>query len=473
MTAKRTTSVGERYLGRRAFLKRLGAASAALTLQRGAAAQPVRPNFLFILTDDQARHAVGYTTPAVHTPHIDALARDGIIFDHAYVATPICAASRASMLTGLCPQQHEAISLNGYGFWRNVVRTKRFKTLAHRLGDAGYTTAFYGKSHLGDPKEYGFQIGEELNVGNDDPTFASASRFLSEHQSDSAPFLLWVAPHQPHVPLLPEQEWLDLYKDTDLRAARNFRESPPPGSIYNQGLPGERYYRDSAFTKNYHNLSSGPPRTEETILEFTRAYYATISRLDSQVGALVDQLKATGHYENTVIVYLSDNGYFLGNHGLGNKITMHEESVGVPMFIHWNRLAEPHTRSAELVSTLDLYPTLLDLAGAPAPGYLPGVSLARLLKYGAGMPIRPYVTSECVGVGGVLGTGHRMVRTQRWKYVLTDTDEEALFDERNDLFEFDNVASHKGNRAELLSMRHRLNAWMTRVGDTRKRPPVS
>lgn len=474
--ARQDESADGNVVGRRGFLKSVGLGGAALALGRDASAsgcsRTVRPNFVFILTDDQARHAIGYTTPVVQTPHLDALARDGIIFDNAYVATPICAASRASMLTGLCPQQHESVALDGSGFARNVVRQKRYKTIAHRLTEAGYTTAFCGKSHLGDPKAYGFQLGEEFGDRTDNATFTFASRFLSEHSADAAPFLLWVAPHQPHVPLLPEQEWLDLYKDADLRVAPNFRESPPPGSLYNQGLPGETYYRDSTYTKNYHDLPAGPPRNAETIIDFTRAYYATISRLDSQVGALIEQLKASGHYENTVIIYLSDNGYFLGNHGLGNKITMHEESVGVPLFFHWKGLANAHSRSAQLVTSLDLYPTILELAGLPLPGYLPGVSLASLLKYGTRRAVHPYVASECVGVGGTTGMGHRMVRTRRWKYILTDVDEEALFDELNDPFELENVVGKLENRPELGRMRHRMIEWMLKVGDRRARPPI-
>jgi arylsulfatase A-like enzyme len=152
---------------------------------------------------------------------------------------------------------------------------------------------------------------------------------------------------------------------------------------------------------------------------------------------------------------------------------MHEESVGVPLFIHWNGLAKPHSRSSELVSTLDLHPTILELAGLPKPGSLPGVSLAPMLKYGLRRSLRPYVTSECVGVGGVKGTGHRMVRTHRWKYILTGTNDEALFDEVKDPYELENVVSNKDNRAELRRMRFRLNEWMVRVGDTHPRPPMT
>lgn len=246
--------------------------------------------------------------------------------------------------------------------------------------------------------------------------------------------------------------------------------TPPPGSIFNQGLPGEHYYRDSEAKNNYKELTAGPPRTKEEIREFTRAYYAVISRMDSQIGALVEQLKGTGVYENTVFVYLSDNGYNLGNHGLGNKITMTEESVRVPMLIHWPGLRKTGIRNRHVVSSLDLFPTLLDLAGALVPGSLSGVSLVPTLRKPA-KAVHSYVASECVGVGGKKGMGHRMVCTERWKYVLTDTNDEALFDEQTDPYEMTNVACVEANRATLTKMRGYMSDWMKRVSDTHQPAP--
>jgi arylsulfatase A-like enzyme len=428
-----------------------------------------RPNILVVLADDLAFRGVGFNNPLVKTPHLDRLAHEGLILDRAYVASPICVASRASLMTGLFPQQHASVGLDATGFRGCVVEQKRFKTFAHYLGSAGYTTAFCGKSHLGPPKEYGFELGQEHGDGSDDASFAFASSFLSERPKDSPPFLLWLAARQPHVPLLPSQEWLDVYKDAALQVDPNFSESPPEGSIYNQGLPGQRYYRDSEYTKQYKDLPSGPPRSKEVMLEFIRAYYATISRLDSQIGGLVEQLKKCGHYDNTVIVFLADNGYHLGNHGLGNKITMHEESVRIPMFVHAPNRIKPSVRSRALVSSTDLFPTLLDLAGVAPPDYLPGKSLVPIF----GKPVasvRDYVFSECVGVGGKPGMGHRMARTDRWKYVLTDSNDEALFDEAADPYELTNVVADDANKEILMTLRSKLKEWMVLVGDTHVPP---
>ena len=431
---------------------------------------PKQPNIVVVLSDDHAFRAVGYDNPAVKTPHLDRLAREGMVFDRAYIATPICASSRASLLTGLFPQQHGTIALDASGFRENVVARKRIPTVAQLLARAGYDTAFCGKSHLGPPRDYGFAEGEETHDLADDAPFAFAEQFIASRKDNPKPFFLWVAARQPHLPLKPAQEWLDLYRDAEIPVDPNFLESPPPGSIYNQGLPGERYYRDSEATNNDKELSAGPPRTREQIREFTRGYYAVISRLDHQIGALTGQLKDAGLYDNTVFIYLSDNGYHLGSHGLGNKITMHEESVRVPMLLRGPGLGTPGARCTSLVSSVDLFPTLLELAGAPVPDGLAGRSLTPLLEDPA-KPLHPYVASECVGVGGKPGTGHRMVRTERWKYVLTDANDEALFDEAADPYEMENVAGDAANRAALEELRGYMREWMTRVGDTRQPPP--
>lgn len=461
---------------RRQFLTRILCSTAALnltdTLFHRASANSIKPNFLVILTDDQTYRAIGYTNPAVQTPNLNQLAGEGVIFENTNVASPICVASRASLLTGVFPQQHGSIGLNASGFHQSVIEDHRFQTLAQVLAADGYHTGFAGKSHLGPPCEYGFTEGGELRDGDDCSSFEWAESFLRRQASGDKPFLMWLATHQPHIPLLPGEEWLAFYKDTAFEADPNFLESPPEGSLYNQGLPGEHFFRDSVHEGSLAGLRAGPPRSREIMLEFTKAYYATISHLDSQIGELIKVLKETGLYGKTVLLFLSDNGYHLGNHGLGNKITMHEESVRVPMFVHWPGLPVKGVRSQALTSSLDLFPTLLDLAGIQRMDWLEGQSLVPLFS-NPELPVRDYVASECVGVGGSLGMGHRMIRSRQWKYVLTDVNEEALFDEIRDPFEMANLATLPTHRETLESMREAMRTWMKRIGDSHLPPPTT
>jgi arylsulfatase A-like enzyme len=427
------------------------------------------PNFLVILTDDQTYKAIGYNNELVKTPNLDKLASQGIIFDRTYAASPVCVASRASLLTGLFPQTNGTVALNTGAFIKNIVEEKKFKTLPQLLNSAGYTCYFSGKSHLGDPKNYGFQFGEETPDYDDKRAFQDVNAFINGSSFGQKPFLIWLAVRQPHVPLKPVEKWLELYSETNFPIEKNFLETPPLESFYNQGLPGENFYRDCDYTDNYKHLPAGPPRSMEVIKEFTKAYYATISHLDFQIGELLDKLKTKNLLENTVIIFLSDNGYFLGNHGLGNKLTMHEESVHIPMFIYWNKLANKNIHTEALVSTIDVLPTILSLSGINIPDYFQGHSLQPLFSDPL-LQINEFVVSESVGVGGELGSGHRMVVTDKLKYILTDTGDEALFNLENDIYELSNLLDDKQYHEEVLKLKAFLTDWKNKTGDKKDIP---
>lgn len=424
-----------------------------------------RPNLVVIFTDDQVYNAIGYDNPEVHTPHLDALAKHGLIFERAYVASPICAASRASMMTGLFPQQHGVIALNQKSFqgsyWKG--KTKATRTLAHRLSAAGYHTAAYGKSHLGNPTNFGFDEGAQTGPYDDVKTFARMQQFLTERAVGDKPFFLWLAPHQPHVPLLPAQKWLDLYEPRKLTLPSNFRNTPLEQSLNNQGVPGQNYYRDSNYRRNIEKLSAGPPRDRETTQRFQCAYYAVVSHLDHQIGGFVKQMKDAGLWDNTILIFLSDNGYHLGSHGLGNKITMHEESVRVPMFAMGPGIARGR-RTKSLVSSLDVFPTLLELAGAKVPREAMGKSLARVFKNPA-TTVRHTVFSECVGVNGKPGEGHRIAYDGRHKMILTGTNERYLFDHLDDAAELKNLIGSSEHARLARRLERDLADWMRSIGD--------
>ena len=429
------------------------------------------PNFVVILSDDHAYRALGYRNPDVKTPNMDRLATEGFRFDRAFTAAPICAASRASIYSGMFPQQHGSVGLSRPGFLKNVVEEKRFVTLPAVLEKAGYHTALYGKSHLGEPTTFGFTEGRELNDPNDEETFAEAEKFLARESKSDRPFLLWLTPRNPHLPLTAPQRFKDIYKNADITLDPNWRESPPVESFFNQAPVGEpisfRDNKNMVYPNAPAGCTGGPPRNETQMKEVIKAYYGDISCLDEQIGHLIEQLKANGLYENTVIIYFADNGYFLGNHGLGNKITMHEESVRVPMFVHSPLLPVKHAKSDALVSSLDVYPTILDLAGVPAPSNLMGKSLRPILKNPAAV-VRDHVITECVGIPeNRLGVGHRMVRTDRYKYMLSDADEEAFFDLKNDPYELNNLIDSPELKGEIEKHRKMLRDWMTSVGEKR------
>jgi len=357
-----------------------------------------------------------------------------------------------------------------------VVKEHQFATLPEVLGKAGYHSALYGKSHLGlgDPTTFGFTEGREIEDVNDDETFAEADKFLQREAKSGRPFLLWLTPHNPHLPLTAPQRFKDIYKDADIQLDPNWRESPLMQSFFNQAGAGQIEFRDGknlVYPRAPAGATGGPPRNESQMKEVIKAYYGDISCLDEQIGHLIEQVKAAGLYENTYILYLADNGYHLGNHGLGNKITMHEESVRVPMFIHSPLLPVKNAKSDGLVSSLDVYPTLLDLAGAKPQTPLMGQSLRSLLDKPTAT-VRDHVISECVGPPDRrLGTGHRMVRTDHLKYILSSSDEEAFFDLSSDPYELRNLIADASQKDEIERHRKLLHEWSASVGE--KRLPIS
>jgi uncharacterized sulfatase len=431
----------------------------------GLSAEPARPNFVVVFSDDHTFRAVGYHNPQVRTPHFDDLVSRGFRFDRCFVASPICVASRASLYSGVYPQQHGSVGLDRQGFAQRVIEERRYPAMAEVLGRAGYHTALYGKSHLGSPERFGFAEGREIADRNDMETFREARKFLERPENHTRPFLLVLTPHNPHLPLSAPQVFLDQYSKVDITLDPNFREQPESSSLFNQGLPGELFFRDS----NKSALSGGPPRSAEQMRDFIRAYYAEVSLLDRQIGDLMHDVRRAGIWERTIFVYLSDNGYHLGNHGLGNKITMHEESVRVPCFFYSPLLKHPGARSEALVGSLDIYPTLLDFAGVEPPAHLMGRSLRTILD-DPQATIREAIVSECVGVGGKLGQGHRMVRTDRYKYMLSGDNEEGFYDMQADPYELTNLVADPRQAAEVQSHRQRLIAWMDQVGDMHARP---
>jgi N-acetylglucosamine-6-sulfatase len=399
---------------------------------------------------------------------------DGLRLNRAFVASPICVASRASIYTGMYPQQHGSVALYSAGFKKSVVEDKRIVTLPMVLEQVGYHTALYGKSHLGEPTTFGFAEGREIRAANDEETFEEAGKFLQRESKSGRPFLLWLTPHNPHVPYTAPQRFKDIYKDSVISLDPNWMESPPMQSFFNQAAPGDIGFRDgklSIYRGAPSGQTCGPPRSEAAMKEVIKAYYADVSMLDEQFGALVQQMKAAGLYENTIIIFLSDNGYHLGNHGLGNKVTMHEESVRVPMFIHSPLLPVKNAQSEALVSSLDVFPTIIDYAGATAPPQVMGKSLRPIIK-APETTVRDYVISECVGPPeNRVGTGHRMVRTDHFKYMLSSDDEEAFFDLRADPYEMKNLIAETLLNTEIDRHRAMLREWTVSVDE--KRLPLS
>ena len=430
-----------------------------------------RLNVLFIASDDMNNDLGTYGHPLVKTPNFDRLARIGIRFDNAYCNYPVCNPSRASLMTGLYPDQTRV--RNNAVFFRNTIPS--VKTLPQMFRDNGYFVARVGKIYhygvptqigedgLDDPASWELTVNprgrdkwEEDQIHSIDPVTGNLGGTLSwmaqdgtgEEQTDGIgvtaaielleesrdrPFFLAMGFYRPHTPYVAPKKYFFQYP---LRMIRlpvepldDLVDIPPAAWV------------DRPFQLNL-------PRRRQR--EAIQAYYASISFVDAQLGRLLDALERLELARNTVIVFWSDHGYHMGEHKLWQKTTLFENSARVPFLIAspgHRETAGHSTRSlAELV---DVYPTLADLCGLEPPGHLAGRSLVPVLKNPLqsvrDSALTTFDTHDRVNRRRPLrprAVGYT-VRTDRWRYTEWGPDGEQgveLYDHWNDPREFVNLA---------------------------------
>ncbi len=429
-----------------------------------AAAGASRPNLIFLLTDDQRRDTLGaYGNPIVYTPELDRLAAGGVTFENAFVTTAICMTSRASILTGQYAARH--------GVWRfdtNLNPEQLAQTYPGALKAAGYRTGFVGKWGVGQPpKDFfdyntGFpgQGNYRVKVDGQDRHLESvlgdqALEFLATAPKDQ-PFCLSVSFKAPHV------------QDSENTAhSQPFPYDPKLESLYGDvsiPVPAQnapRFYEELPdFLKNSEARARwairfwGPARYQASV----KSYYRLISGVDVVVGRIREQLKQTGADQNTVIVFTSDHGFYLGEYGLAGKWFPHEVSIRVPMIVFDPRLpAELRgTRRNEMVLNIDVAGTLLDFAGVTAPAGMQGSSLVPLVRGESPAWRQEFFYEHLFDHPGLARS--EAVRTERWKYMrFVDTQPvyEALFELDRDPGETLNLAEGTDHREQLIEMRTR------------------
>ena len=435
-----------------------------------------RPNLLFIMADQLAPQMLAaYRRSPAHTPHLDWLAQEGVVFDNAYCNFPLCAPARFSMLGGRLPSRIGAFD-NGVEFPASV------PTLHHYLRLAGYRTCLAGKMHfIGPDQLHGYEervttdvypadflwtpdwrLEEEswldwyhsmravldagshrrsVNIAYDDEAEFEALRWLHEHaqSGDDRPFALTVSFISPHDPYLAPPHWWRLYRDVEM-------EPPRVADI----PLGERdpHSRRHWFLTGRHREEVG----EENVLRMRRAYCAVTSHVDAKVGRLLETLREIGAANDTLVVFTSDHGDSLGERGLFFKMSFFEWSVRVPLIIYAPFAFAPRRIQAN-VSHLDLLPTLIEVAGDGAPGEfaapIDGRSLVPLAT-GGGRDWPDLVCAEYTAEG--VRAPLLMVRKGSHKLIACPSDPAMLFNLNDDPNELENLAERPacaGIRAEL------------------------
>ena len=452
-----------------------------------------RPNFIFIMSDDHAAQALScYGSNINQTPHLDRLAEEGMLFENAFCTNAICAPSRASILTG------KMSHLNG-------VRdnTDRFDgaqdTFPKYLRAAGYQTALVGKWHLkSDPTGFDYWNvlpGQgayhdpaliEMGVRKQHTGYATdiitdlALNWLRA-RSKSKPFCLLLHHKAPHRNWQPDEKHADMYEDIDI---------PEPATFNDDWSTRSRAAREQWMTIADHlevpydtkieppDGLEGQPLKQWKYQRYIKDYLRCVASIDDNIGRLLDYLDQSGLAENTVVIYTSDQGFFLGEHGWYDKRFMYEESLRMPLLFRWPDRIAAGTRNSDLVTNLDFAPTLLTLGGASHFADIQGRSLELLLQGETPADWRDaiyYHYSEFPDWHMV--KRHYGLRTRRYKLIhyYWDIDAWELYDLQTDPNELRNLIGNPDYtplltelRSKLESLReeYRDQAWSVRFSET-------
>lgn len=443
------------------------------------AADKQRPNVLFLMSDDLNNMLGCYGDPLAKTPHLDRLAARGVRFERAYCTFPLCGPSRNSMLTGLYPNS-TGILANQQVFRQTI---PAHQSLPQAFRNAGYFAARIGKLyHYNVPKSIGTNGHDdpgswelELNPAGvdrleEEPQITTltpgqfggtlswfASPKSDQHHTDGLmaedaewvlercakrrdrPFFLAVGFFRPHTPYVSPQSYFELYNEKEMPVVQGVTEDQADIPVAGLG----------SYKKEQDKL------TDDLRRQCRQAYYASISFMDAQVGRVVAALDRLGLADNTIIVFTSDHGYHMGEHGLWQKMSLFEESARVPLLIVAPGASAKGGVAKSPMSHVDLYPTLAELCGVKGPANLQGQSLVPILKdpnvkgrgwaltqvMRGGGPGRASVTTN-VGSDGERFFGYSL-RTPRWRYTEWDEGKKGreLYDHDADPRELTNLAN--------------------------------
>jgi alpha-L-rhamnosidase len=434
-----------------------------------------KPNILFILTDDQRWDALGFAgNPNIHTPEMDKLAKSGAWFRNALVTTPICSASRASIFTGLHERTHK------YTFQTGPIRNEYMEvSYPAVLKDAGYYTGFFGKFGVNySNSEALFNVVDDYDRNNQYPDYKGF--FYKQLNGDTV-----------HLTRYTGQQALDFIDNapTDkpfclsLSFSAPHAHDPAPEQYYwteesdklyqNMVMPGPELADDKYFNEQPLSVREGFNRlrwtwrfdTPEKYQHSVKGYYRMIHDIDIEIGRIREKLKAKGLDKNTVIIFMGDNGYFLGERQLAGKWLMHDVSVRVPLIVYDPRAKKP-LQPGDMALNIDVPVTILDLAGVPAPDSWQGKSLVPLMSGQQISLQRDTVLIEHLWEFENIPPSEG-VRTAEWKYFryVNDKTDEALYNIKDDPQEIINLASNPQYTGVILKLRDKLNRLAAEYAD--------
>ncbi len=433
-----------------------------------------RPNLLYIHSDQHNPAVMGCGGDAlIRTPNLDRLAKNGALFENVYCPSPVCVPSRMSMLTGRFPYENEV--------WTNAqTLSSAIPTFAHAMGAAGYRPVLIGRMHaigpdqlhgyaerlIGDhcsnfhggrPPDHGMLTGtqEPLRVSleksgtgqnayqvHDEYVTAATVDYLNriavKRQSGvgEKPFCITVGFMLPHQPFVARPEDYAFYDGRIL-------------------MPGHPEPIDHPYLQWFREKSDIQDVSKEEVMRARTAYWALVTRMDMMIGQIMDALQKNGLADNTIVIYCSDHGEQVGEHGLWWKQTFYENSVKVPLILSWPGNVAEGMRCKRVVSSLDLNATMLDMLQAPPLPHSHGRSLVPLLQEKNAewedVAFSEYCYYDCI---------HRMIRWEDWKLNYYRGHPSQLYNLKEDPDELNDLAgdpNHAGLKEKLT--RRLLEDW--------------
>ena len=465
-----------------------------------------RPNILFIMSDDHAYQAISaYSDRLIHTPHIDRIADEGMLFTNACVTNSICAPSRAVILSGKHSHLNGKID-NIFPFDTTQI------TFPQILQNAGYQTAMFGKLHFGNtPKGFdqfkilpgqGWYYNPDFITKHDgritvegytsDIITDMTIDWLKKERKHDSPFLLMYLHKAPHREWLPPKRHYETYinrtfpepetlfddyrgrgraaKEAEMNLLTHMNwagdSKIPPEVMEKLGIAETAMWDHAAYERSVGRMTesqkadwdriynpmiedfknSYPQMSQEDQMKwryqrYMQDYLGSIAAVDDGVGKVLNYLDESGLSDNTIVVYTSDQGFYLGEHGWFDKRFIYDESFKTPLLVRWPSVITPGSVNTQMVQNLDFAPTFLDAAGAPIPTDMQGVSLVPLLK-GEIEGFRDAVYYHYYEYPSVhMVKRHYGIVTEDYKlaHFYYDVDEWELYDRKNDTLEMKNV----------------------------------
>ena len=470
-------------------------------------AAETRPNIVFIFSDDHSTQAIGayggrlseFCKKQGVTPNIDRLAAQGGLFVNSFCGNSICSPSRAAVLSGLHAHANGVRGLSQGitpGTW----------TFPLSLGEAGYQTSVFGKWHLASNPTYEtWQILPGQGT-YENPTFETskgkkniqgyATDVITDLSLDwlakrdkTKPFFLAVhhkAPHQSWIPPQRTAGWLDdvtipepsnLFDDFANRASpagaqkRSIGDHIQLKRDLKVGPDVAKDARYAARNADYEkNKPEGDALTRWKYQQFVKDYLKCVRGVDDSVGRILEALDKAGLAENTIVIYSSDQGYFLGEHGWMDKRWIYEESLGMPFIIRWPGVVKPGSRFTELIQNIDYAPTFLEMTGSKPKEGLHGQSFVPVLRGNTPPDWRKSVYYHYYGSGGV--PLHYGVRSENYTLAYyPETKEWELFDLKKDRQEMKSVAADPAYASTFAEMQQDLSRLREQYKDNEDKAP--